>query len=153
MTETNTNINITTNESEELRIPSYSQHLWLRPPEDLRNHFDNARRGVFEIAPPLFEYEEIESKKLSFTFLWGTDLMNVDIPINSAGVEEHLWVKSIKGLKYLHPSREFNKIMRHNYPGLWENQHFAHEWQDSGDVIKLRISWDISNYVKPETTD
>lgn len=144
-----TEITVTTKEQEDLRIDSYSQHCWFRPPEGLRNHFDTIRRGVFEIAPPCFEYEEIEGKEISFTFLWGTDLNNVDIPLNTNKVPEHLWVKSIKGLKYLHPSREFNKILRHKYPGLWESQHFTYEWSDNGDVIRLRISWDLSSYVKP----
>ena len=150
MTETNTNINITTNEPEELRIKSYEMHCWFRPPADLRDHFDNVQRGVFEIAPPMFEYEEIKGEKLSFSFRWGTDLNNIDFPINENGMSEHLWVKSIRGLKYLHPSRAFNKILKHKYPGLWENQHFAHEWSDNGDTICLRISWDLTNYVKPE---
>lgn len=147
---TKTEITVTTNEAEDLRIESYNAHCWFRPPADLRNHFDTVRRGVFEIAPPCFEYEEIEGEKLSFSFLWGTDLNNVDVPLNTNGVSEYLWVKSIKGLKYLHPSREFNKILRHKYKDLWESQHFTHEWQDSGDMIKLRISWDLTEYIKPE---
>ena len=147
---TETEITVTTNEPEELRIKSYAQHLWLRCPESLRDHFDTERRGVFETAPPCFDYEEIEGKSISFTFRWGADMDNIDIPLNEHGVEEHLWVKSIRGLKYIHPSRTFNKIMRSKYPGLWEQQHFAHEWQDSGDVIKLRISWDLTKYTPPD---
>ena len=146
---TKTTINVTTGEpeeSEDLRILSYSDHLWHRPPADLRDHFDTVRRGVFETAPPVFEHAEIEGDSISFTYKWGTDLNNIDIPINENLIEEHLWVKSIRGLKYLHPSRAFNKIMRRKYPGLWTQQHFKHEWSDSGDVVTLRISWDLTKY-------
>lgn len=148
---TKTTINVTTGEPEELRIDSYKDHLWFRPPVDLRNHFDTARRGVFEVSPPCFEWSETE-EKLEFVFKWGTDLNNVDHPINENGIEEHLWVKSIRGLKYLHPSRAMNKIMRHKYPGLWMGQHFKHEWNDNGDVVTLRISWDLTKY-DPKTEE
>ena len=146
MTETNITITANEPEPEELRIAAYSEHLWMRCPKSLRDHFDTNRKGVFEISPPCFKYEEIENESISFTFRWGTDLMNVDIPLNSAGIEEHLWVPSLRGLKYIHPSRAFNKIMKHKYQGLWNQQHFKHEWLDNGDVISLTISWDLSKY-------
>lgn len=147
---TETTIDITTNKPEELRIPSYMEHCWMRCPKALRDHFDSERKGVFEISPPCFEHEEIEGEKLTFTFTWGCDLNNIDTPLNENDISEHVWVKSIRGLKYLHPSRVFNKILRHKYPGLWENQHFKHEWMDNGDTIRLRISWDLKTYTKPE---
>jgi hypothetical protein len=149
---TETEITMTTNEPEELRIESYKDHCWFRLPADLREHFSNVRNGVFEISPPCFEWSETE-EKLEFIFKWGCDLMNVDSPLNSSGVEEHLWVKSLKGLFYLHPSREFNKIMKHRYEGLWTQQHFSHEWLDNGDTITLTISWNLSTYVLPETPE
>ena len=148
---TETTINVTTNESEELRIPAYQEHLWLRCPKTLREHFDNVRKGIFEISPPCFEWK-VSDYKIEFMFKWGTDLLHLDTPLNTAGVEEHLWVKSIRGLKYIHPSREFNKIMKHGYPGLWMEQHFAHDWNDDGDVITLIISWDLTKY-EPKTNE
>ena len=152
---TETEITVTTNDPEDpedLRIKSYGDHLWLRCPKTLRDHFDTKRKGVFEISPPCFEYVETETE-ISFTFIWGCDLLSLDTPLNTAGVEEHLWVKSIRGLKYIHPSREFNKVMRHKYPGLWTDQHFAHKWSDNGDVISLTISWDLTKYQPPEIED
>lgn len=144
-----TKITVTASDHEELRIKSSYEHLWLRPPKTLRDHFDTQRKGVFEIAPPCFEYE-INDDRLSFTFKWGTDLNNIDTPLNDRGISEHLWVKSIKGLKYIHPSRKFNKIMKHQYEGLFEQQHFTHEWDDSGDIVSLTISWDLRNYTPPK---
>jgi hypothetical protein len=144
---------VTTSEPEELRIESYMPHCWFRVPKNLRDHFDINRKGVFEISPPCFEHEEIEGKSLSFTFKWGCDLNNVDSPLNENNISEHVWVKSIRGLKYLHPSRAFNKILRHKYPTLWETQHFSHKWNDNGDVISLTISWDLKTYIKPEEKD
>lgn len=150
---TETNIEVTTNElPEELRIHAYREHLWFRVPETLRDHFDEKRRGVFEISAPCFEWE-ITNTRIEFIFKWGTDLMNIDVPLNIDGIEEHLWVPSLRGLKYLHPSRAFNKVMKHEYPELWMQQHFTHEWHDSGDVITLTISWDLSKYTKPEVGD
>jgi hypothetical protein len=148
---------VTTSESKpkdksDLRINAYREHLWFRCPADLREHFSNVRMGVFEISPPCFEWSETE-EKLEFVFKWGCDLLNVDLPLNSAGISEHLWVKSLKGLFYLHPSREFNKVMKHQYEGLWMQQHFAHEWSDSGDVIMLKISWDLDQYTPPKSEE
>ena len=148
-------ITVTTNEPEEpedLRIKSYEDHLWLRCPKALRDHFDNVRKGIFEISPPCFEWKEGD-EKIEFTFKWGTDLLNLDTPLNTSDIEEHLWVKSIRGLKYIHPSREFNKVMRHKYPGLWAEQHFDHNWEDNDDVITLTISWDLTKYQPPESKD
>lgn len=148
-----TEITVTTedrkSEPEELRIPAYSEHLWFRCPETLRNHFDGKRRGVFEISPPMFDWN-ITDTKITFVFKWGTDFANIDIPLNADGVEEHIWIPSLKGLKYIHPSRAFNKVMKHEYKGLWESQHFKHEWSDSGTVITLTISWKLDEYTKPE---
>lgn len=138
-----------TNELEDLRIPAYSDHLWFRCPKTLRDHFDTKRKGVFEISPPCFNWNVMD-KKIEFIFQWGTDFANIDTPLNSHDIEEHIWVPSLKGLKYLHPSRVFNKVMKHEYPGLWMNQHFNHEWEDSGDVITLTISWDLEKYEKLE---
>lgn len=143
------NTNIENPELEDIRIPSYAEHGWIRPPKSLREHFETKRFGVFEIVPPCFDWNP-SKRKIILTFIWGTDINDIKIPINKNCVEEHCWVPSQKGLKYMHPPREFNKMMKHDYPELWDQQQPTHEWEDNGNNIMLILSWDLEKYIKPK---
>ena len=149
---TETTINVTTNESEDIRIPSYSSHGWMKLPQELKDHFDEKRFGVFDIVPPMFSWEYNE-EKLKLIFKWGTDLNNIETPLNQNDVPEFCWIPTLRSQKYIHPPREFNKFVRKNYPGLCVQQQPMHEWDDNGDVITLYLSWDLSKYIKPEKSN
>lgn len=147
-------ITMTTNESnepEDLRIPSYAEHGWMKLPQELKTHFDTKRFGVFDVVPPMFSWEHNE-EMLQLVFKWGVDISNHEIPLNKNGVAEFCWIPTLRSQKYIHPPREFNKFVRQNYPRLCLQQQPIYEWADNGDVITLILSWDLTTYVKPEET-
>lgn len=149
---TETNIDVTTNEpekDEDIRIPSYLAHGWMKLPQELKVHFDTERFGIFDIVPPCFTWKNDE-EILVLTFKWGTDIQNIDIPLNEKGVTEFCWIPTLRSQKYIHPPREFNKFVRQNYPGLCVQQCPVYKWDDNGDVVTLILSWDLTSYVKPE---
>ena len=144
-----TKITVTTNEPEDLRIPSYQEHGWIKLPQELKDHFDKKRFGIFDVIPPMFSWEYNE-EKLNLTFKWGTDFNNPEIPLNRNGTIEYCWIPTLRSQKYIHPPREFNKFVRKNYPGLCVQQQPIYEWADNGDVITLYLSWNLLKY-EPKT--
>ena len=78
---TETTIDVTTNEQEDIRIPSYQDHGWMKLPQGLKDHFDKKRFGIFDVIPPMFSWGNDE-KTLTLTFKWGTDISNPEIPLN-----------------------------------------------------------------------
>lgn len=136
-------------EMEDIRIPSYQEHGWMKLPQELKSHFDTKRFGIFDVIPPMFSWENTE-RSLILTFKWGTDISKPEIPLNEKGVPEFCWIPTLRSQKYIHPPREFNKFVRQNYPGLCNQQQPKHKWDDNGDVITLTLSWNIETYVKPE---
>ena len=149
---TETTIDVTTNEPEDIRIPSYQEHGWVKLPQELKDHFDKKRFGVFDVVPPMFSWEN-DKKRLRLTFKWGTDLNNPEIPLNQNGVPEYCWIPTLRSQKYIHPPREFNKFVRKNYPGLCIQQQPVHRWKDNGDVITLYLSWNLRKYDPPEKSN
>lgn len=138
-----------TENPEDIRIPSYQEHGWVKLPQELKTHFDTERFGVFDIVPPMFSWGDDE-KTLTLTFKWGTDLLNIDTPLNQNGVPEFCWIPTLRSQKYIHPPREFNKFVRKNYPGLCNQQQPKHEWTDSNEIVTLVLSWNLETYVKSE---
>ena len=146
-----TGITVTTNEPEDIRIPSYQEHGWMKLPQDLKDHFDKNRFGIFDVIPPMFSWE-YNDEKLKLTFKWGIDLNNPEIPLNQNGIPEYCWIPTLRSQKYIHPPREFNKFVRKNYPGLCIQQQPIYEWADNGDVITLILSWNLLKY-EPKTEE
>ena len=141
--------NIELPENEDLRIKSYIAHGWVKLPQELKDHFNENRFGVFDVIPPIFSWEKIDNS-LTLTFKWGTDLNNPEIPLNNDGKPEYCWIPSLRSEKYIHPPRDMNKFVRANYPGLCVQMQPEHDWSDNNDVITLYLSWDLSKYVAPK---
>lgn len=132
-------------EMEDLRIPSYIAHGWMKLPKTLKVHMDTAHFGIFDIIPPMFSWEATKTK-LSLTFKWGTDITDREVPLNNDGKAEFCWVPTLRSQKYVHPPRDFNKYVRETYPGLCVQQHPTHTWEDNGTVISLFLSWNLTKY-------
>ena len=139
--------NINENVNEDIRIPSYTQHGWMKAPESLKAHFNSVRFGIFDVIPPLFNWNKTE-KILNLTFKWSTDISDHEAPINAKGEIENCWIPSLRSLKYFRPPREFNIFVREHYPGLCKQQQPEHDWNDNGTVITLNLSWDLEKYMK-----
>ena len=148
MTE-NINENIKEYIPEDIRIPSYIDHGWMKLPKTLKEHFDTRWFGVFDVIPPMFTWNAT-NPKLELVFKWSTDINDKEIPLNENGKPEFCWISSLRSQKYIHPPRDFNKFVREKYPSLCRQQQPIHEWSDDGAVITLNLSWDLNKYVIPK---